>query len=525
MKSIQIKIFLLIISALLLCTVLVGGVGIISSQKIIDKNTEEYIKLLCKEQSAEIDGLFDKVAQSVDILAVNALEELESVQALSQEMYREEYTALMKKMIVTTTKHTQGAVASYLRYNPDYAPPTSGIFMEKNAQRGVMEEKTPTDLSLYTEDDVEYVGWYYIPLAVGEPVWMEPYQNKNIDIYMISYVIPLEKDGTTVGVIGMDIDFAYITDRIAKLKVFDSGYAYLENEAGEIVYHPILSRGETAEEQSDYFTAKQSLNNGMTLVITVPYAEINKERNRLIISILLAMIVLLAVFITVTYIVARSIVMPVKELSIAARQIAGGNLDVEIRVASKDEIGELAKDFRATVGHLKRYTEYINGLAYKDSLTGVKNKTAYDKAVEELQEEIKGNEKPVFAIAEFDVNDLKPVNDKYGHDSGNELIVNSCHMICKAFAHSPVFRIGGDEFVVILRGRDFEDREEIFLQIQKWMEETRDENNPAVRVSIAGGLAVFDPETDTCVADVYKRADAAMYENKRFMKSQLSKTD
>jgi GGDEF domain-containing protein len=52
----------------------------------------------------------------------------------------------------------------------------------------------------------------------------------------------------------------------------------------------------------------------------------------------------------------------------------------------------------------------------------------------------------------FDLNDLKHINDRYGHERGDEYIVNCCRLICQVFKHSPVFRIGGDEFVALLRG-------------------------------------------------------------------------
>ena len=492
--------------------------GILSAQKIIDKNAEEYMHLLCEEQCAELDGLFDKVAQSVDILAVNAKEQLESPELLSDDEYREQYTARMRKMIATTANHTDGAMSAYLRYNPDFTPPTSGIFLEKKSPLRGLETQTPTDLSLYEEDDVEHVGWYYIPVEAGVPVWMEPYHNKNIDVYMISYVVPLKQDGVTIGIIGMDIDFSYITEKVAELKAYDTGYAYLENARGEIVYHPFQSTGVSAETQRNSVLVKQPLQNGMFLVLTAPYAEINKERNQLIVNILIFMVVLLAVFVVYTYLFAKSLTLPILELNKATKEIAKGNLDVQIQIDSRDEIGELAESFEATVEHLKRYTEYINGLAYEDALTHVKNKAAYDLAVKNLQMEIEVGKNPAFGIAVFDVNELKPVNDSLGHEYGNMLLTNSCQLLCKVFSHSPVFRIGGDEFVVILRGQDYMTREERFAQLERSMEATWKNTRVEERISIAAGMEIFVPGADTSVVGVFKRADAAMYENKRRMK-------
>ena len=81
----------------------------------------------------------------------------------------------------------------------------------------------------------------------------------------------------------------------------------------------------------------------------------------------------------------------------------------------------------------------------------LKLKLLRDK-VEELKETMKTNKHTKFALVECDINGLKGINDTYGHEIGDVYIVNSCRGICSVFKHSPVFRIGGDEFVVILQG-------------------------------------------------------------------------
>ena len=98
-------------------------------------------------------------------------------------------------------------------------------------------------------------------------------------------------------------------------------------------------------------------------------------------------------------------------------------------------------------------------LANKDALTGVKNKRAYVQAETEMDQEI--DKKAPFSMVVCDLNGLKQVNDTQGHKAGDEFIRNACKVICDVFDHSPVFRIGGDEFAVILKGRDYERREEL----------------------------------------------------------------
>ena len=119
----------------------------------------------------------------------------------------------------------------------------------------------------------------------------------------------------------------------------------------------------------------------------------------------------------------------------------------------------------------------------------------------------------------FDMNGLKEMNDTHGHDAGDNYIRNSCRLICSVFKHSPVFRIGGDEFVAILRGQDLLNAENLLRKFYERMEEVKKKaEKPEEVVSIAAGMAVFKEEWDKDYQDVFKRADEHMYRNKKSMK-------
>ena len=157
-----------------------------------------------------------------------------------------------------------------------------------------------------------------------------------------------------------------------------------------------------------------------------------------------------------------------------------------------------------------------NEIARRDELTRTKNKTAYHEMENELQAQIKegcGS----FGIVVCDINGLKKINDTEGHRAGDDYIRTSCMLICRIFHHSPVFRIGGDEFAVILRNRDYENREKLISRLRRQVEENiRIGEGPVV----ASGLAEFQPDEDHSVEDVFNRADIRMYENKTRLKEQ-----
>ncbi|MBO4680731.1 MAG: EAL domain-containing protein [Clostridiales bacterium] len=171
--------------------------------------------------------------------------------------------------------------------------------------------------------------------------------------------------------------------------------------------------------------------------------------------------------------------------------------------------------------HVKKEQEQLqaltlaNEIARKDSLTSTRNKTAYKEFEKSLQGEIDSHSADSFCIAICDLNDLKLINDTQGHAAGDEYIKTSCKLICRLFSHSPVFRIGGDEFVVILRGLDYIERENLVSVFRRQVEDNiRIGSGPVV----AMGVAEYQPNSDKTVAEIFKRADDRMYEDKKRLK-------
>ena len=150
-------------------------------------------------------------------------------------------------------------------------------------------------------------------------------------------------------------------------------------------------------------------------------------------------------------------------------------------------------------------------LASRDALTGVKSRHAYRKAEAEYTEKIKDGLAEPFGIVMCDVNGLKSINDTYGHAAGDEYLKKACRIICDAFKHSPVYRVGGDEFAVILNGRDYEQRTDLMEYVRSACTETD--------ISIAAGIALWNGTVEMTFADVFRAADASMYADKEAAKN------
>ena len=153
----------------------------------------------------------------------------------------------------------------------------------------------------------------------------------------------------------------------------------------------------------------------------------------------------------------------------------------------------------------------------RDALTGVRSRHSYLEDERELNGEISAGTSGAFGLLFCDLNGLKTINDTYGHAEGDEFIKEACRTICHIFKRSPVYRVGGDEFIVLLRGEDFESRDYLY----KMVTSLNYAQQVGRKVVVACGMAEYRPETDSAVSDVYKRADAAMYENKKQLKQDL----
>ncbi|MGN0641965.1 MAG: diguanylate cyclase domain-containing protein [Huintestinicola sp.] len=539
MRSIQTKIILLILTGIVVSAAIIGGAGIAASKIAIDSDSEKIMNLLCSEKAQELNSTLGRIEQSVDIMCEYASTNIESMEKMvSDDEYRNEYKKVLESLGATAAAKTDGAVAYYLCFTPERFPNNEGFFKVKDPETGVFEANELTDYSKYSPDDIEHVGWYYIPVGLGRAVWLEPYYNKNIDVYMISYVEPIYYNGEIIGIVGMDIDFRYLERFINSITVYNTGYAFLTDNELDVICQKEGSSVSSVTELSaslasddisvitamdnlyDYTLngvesriALRLLNNGMCLAVTAPVSEIDAGKVRLVHQIIFMTVAIAMIFILISSAIAKTIIRPLKELNAAAKKIAEGNLTVSLTPKSRDEVGMLTTSLRETADRLKEQMEYINSLAYADSLTGINNNTAYLRDIASINCEI-DNGTADFSAAVIDVNGLKQINDSHGHDKGNELLISTAGLLSDVFGRDRVYRIGGDEFAVILKNTSNEECRSLADKFTAALKEYKG----AVSPSAAVGTSTFDPETDKSYTAVFRRADEEMYNNKVRMK-------
>ncbi len=535
-RSIRTRIILLTTMGILISVILIGGIGIYSFKQGMDQNSEDILYLTCGEKGQELDEWFVRIEQSVETLAKYTLKNMESVdRLLNDEEYRVQYAQALEDLALMLADETDGAVSVYVRFNPELTSPLDGVFWVKTDTSMGFHSYPMTDLSAYDEDDVEHVGWYYIPVRAGHPIWVEPYMNKEMDMYVTSYVVPIYSEGTLLGVVGMDIEFLYIMKMVDEICLYDTGHAFLTDSKFRVTYSKHLPKGDKVEilmdavpegtadiEKVVYYHIHNGikrrlvfrrLENDMCLAVTVPVYEVEKSTTELIVQVVgLAMMIVL-VFVLVTVVIVGRIIRPLLELNEAAKEIAAGNLNIAVDCHTGDEVEMLAESFSETARQLKTRIDYINSLAFNDKLTGVRNNTAYLRELAQLREKIQG-EAVEFAVFVIDVNGLKQVNDTLGHAAGNELIIKAADSAVEVFGKENVFRIGGDEFAVIYPKADAA----LCAKLKQGFEETVARLGEEIHLSAAIGSAQFDPALDKGYETVFERADSEMYQRKQELK-------
>lgn len=171
-------------------------------------------------------------------------------------------------------------------------------------------------------------------------------------------------------------------------------------------------------------------------------------------------------------------------------------------------------------------TEFISKLAYHDGLTGAGNRTAFEERLIEL-DKVKDSVGGV-GIVMFDVNDLKFINDNFGHQYGDNMITKSAEFIGNAFSseNGECFRIGGDEFAVLLSGDDILHRYENGISnFKNAVDEYNNDSDNDMRISVAYGFESYDRAVHSKMVDIYQQADAKMYENKKAIKTVQSRPE
>lgn len=518
-QSIQFKFLTTVLAGMLAVAIFVGGLCLYEVDNFVQRETQNILAVTCEKDATQVNDMFGDMEKSVNIMASYVMDFFNSMEEVEDRDRQNLVIEYADNMFIDVAKNTNGAIAYYLRMSHEIADYKTGIFYTKmNGGEEYVKLET-TDISLYEKDDIEHVGWYWLPYEAEEPVWIQPYHNKNNDILMISYVVPLYLEGNFIGLVGMDFDYNVLLDKVHEIKIYEHGFARLEMDGVVICDEHHEGEDPAYDSSAEYLSVSEELENGMTLVLSASVDDIRQIRYEIGFKIIYVMIIPLIAFTLIVIFLVGKIVKPLKKLTEASEKLASGDYDVEIVHSDTYEINLLSSAFEKMIMNLREHENLQYLLAYRDSMTGLRNTTSYKVWITDANKEIQ-EKKAEFGIVAMDINYLKETNDKYGHDVGNKLIIAVAQIISRVFKRSPVFRIGGDEFLAILQNRDLENYNALIEELDSECANCYvEENGVKIPIMVARGFARYEADTDKEFIEVFHRADDEMYKHKRKGKS------
>ena len=518
-RSIMLEVVFLVSQTVFLSASVLGWGMSFAMGDLVKTHTEDSLhamSVICRER---LYRTFFCVRQAVNGMKLQALDSIESYDRLANDAdYRKNYIDKMRNDLKFIAIGIDGSISYYLRFIPEIEGTQGGFSMQREDARweGALSpfvERPPIDLAPYDPNDVQNVGWYYIPMKSKCATWIDPYVDAVTNFYVISYVAPLFFDGKFIGVVGMDIDFNFIIQELRRMSIYDYGYVYIMDRNNTVLYHRDQPQGSQFKPNPEFQEMELYLTNGMWLGIATPLSKVYDERNKVLMHLIAAIIIVAMLISLASITLAAKAIKPLAGMTEAAKRIASGDLNVKISYESGNELGILVRSIREMAAKLEVYV-------YRDKLTGLRNAAAYISKAAELDSQNKLVNDLNYGVIIFDANFLKKVNDNYGHEAGNELLRHAAKVICKVFANSPVYRIGGDEFAAVLEGPDYDNRENLLaLFDEKLSEEHFNAAGDTLNLSVARGLGIY--ERGMNFEDVAKKADVAMYNHKSALKAKF----
>lgn len=403
MSSIRVKITALTLAAVLISIVSFGVIGFSFVMKESSNMSTQNLELICENRKDSIDEYLLSIQQAVSMISRYSIDALDSValteggvlgadgsgvqeipgrpdaQRQALDRYFDEHLSMIESAFASVANHVSGIASYYYRINPEITSVTKGFFYAKRGAADFLKTEL-TALHAYDRSDVGKVGWYFLPQQHGRPCWIDPYYSEIMEDWVVSYVVPVYKAGTFIGVIGMDIRFETIVEQVREFANFETGYFVLTDENGRLFYHPDYAMGTDLREVlpqahsaattlhrdssagqslryekngTDWQMAFTTLVNGKKLGAVVEVSEINADSYHLRNLFLILGTLILLLFAAVTTITMRRVIKPLQKLTMAAQRLTAGDYEAELTCESHDEVGVLTDTFCAMRDQIK----------------------------------------------------------------------------------------------------------------------------------------------------------------------------
>lgn len=446
-----------------------------------------------------------KITDAVDtVSAYIGARVLSSNNQLDVEAIRGDFDDEIRELFLSLVENLEWVDGCYVRFAPTFSSMIKDFaYRRKSNDTAFYAVSEEEFLSEFSNADKE-LNWYDIVEASREPSWIPIRECHYKGGYIISYAVPVYFGSELFGVACVDVDFELLAKPVREISLFGRGYAYLTDDKGRVCYHPLIGYGTLLTEDDEdvpevdsalgdtsshgklivykykgqkKMMAFQSLINDMRLVVTANAEDAEREATALVWRIILSAIGILIVILALSLFMEQMTMHP-------------------------------ALDKMESEAHL-------------DGLTGLQNKTAFMEMLANLNQKIREGSAS-FGFCMFDVNDLKSINDRYGHRRGDAYLLSVVEMLRESFTGCQMYRIGGDEFVVLVEGDSaLQSADECLKHTYIWQTKRREEKrDPWEKPTVASAFARFDGNVHISAEEVLSKADELMYQRKQQMKEE-----
>ncbi|MEE0026580.1 MAG: EAL domain-containing protein, partial [Atopobiaceae bacterium] len=506
MHSIRFKVTAITIAEILTAMLCVFVASYYITQSENDRRSVEMMDLVVQDTSKSMEEYVGDIARSVDLVANIASDMLDGVtlsrtgaigvdtmtpartpeQTEQLNTYINSFAQRLQVEFAAVVEHTIGVQTYYFCVSPNISSTEHGFYYSHVGRTGFYRQK-PFIASELDPNDLEHSGWYFTPVMRGRPSWIGPFPAKSLhEMLICSYVVPIYKSGTLIGILGMDIPLDTLVSLVSSIHAYDTGFACLLNEDGSVIYHPeqpygstldldvdgdVFKRGDSSGILIRYTAATgrerqmsfRTISTGMKLMVVAPTDEINASSLRLTRVNLPIGLVIIAVFAVLTLIVMGQLTKPLQRLTAASLRLADADYDVELDYRNDDEVGSLTTAFRRMRDQIEADIEDLNRRVLTDDLTGLPNQRHFfDLAIAERDRLLALCKRPVMLY--FNLVGMKYFNRQYGFDEGDKLICAIASILAAHFGEDRMSRFAQDHFAAVSEEDGLETRLREVLQ-------------------------------------------------------------
>ena len=536
--SIKSKFLALCLGSLCVLGLAIGMVSLTALTRATSREEFDNMNRIAELYRSELDMLLVQTEDVVAFGATGLRNNLGQAADFADSGQRARITAELDSVMRDTLLSLPEARAYYTYYAPELTGSASdGAWCVREDEHSAFRRRQWYQVSEFLPENQQDVAWYKAADETGHGRWSSPHYSVAQGMYVISYVVPVFREGQFLGVVGADLDFLAILRSLEQRQVYETGYAFLTDETGKTHYHiespqgveddhlgarlldQDVSHGSVSADDAlsrylvngmTYDVATCMLRNGMELRVIAPTSEVQREARATVLQFLSVLIFCLIFFAVVTLVITQRITRHLQSLGSAAHEIARGNLDVHIAVESDDEVGRLARVLQHTVRSLKETLARLHRLTFNDGLTGILNRLGIDRALEDWHAQAQGT--PAVLIS-LDLDDFKFINDLLGHAAGDEALRALARRLRDFFGRTAlVARNGGDEFTVLLPATTAAQAEQMLSELTQTPQHYL---YGGVERSFTLSIGyVSYPDQAESLRDLTRYADAALYATK-----------